>query len=665
MRTATLLATAFVLVSCAEDPDPDGTSGEFDVADAVSDATDVGLDSSDVGLDAPHDGSDTAGDGANDADVPPGIEFCEGATELRYDPLNSEELLLYPDNVLTVADDESRTGLRLSITEDTPWIGEMPSLLREVTNDLNELNGFAANGAVLLRASAPWGDLPSGETASVENDHLLFVDLSTQPPTRIPFDAVLSDEGHDLFLEPLVTLNRGARHAVVVTTGQPDLDGDCLTPSDVTRHTLSNDSATMHEEWTEALALLSLTPSEVSGMTTFTVHDDIGAVVAAARSVRSETFEWTRGECTTTGDQIRCEHSFNPWDYREGRYIETPSIVERWQVDVTIWLPADLTGPIPFVVYGHGINDRRQSGGSVARRLNPAGIGVIAADALAHGSHPTAAEDTDLAALAFLGIDLSSALVDPLQLRGNFEQTVLDRLQLVELIRQDPDVTGDGVADLDIEHVGYWGISLGGMLGAPFVALSADTTAGILSVSGGRLLTFATDTVQVAAFRPLIGNLVGSEELFLRLLPVAQTVVDAADPATYGAAILSGELHDGPGPSILFPVATEDETVPPATGRVLARAIGAPQLGHAFFDVETLDSVTGPLVSNVSEGQTAAYYQVDRVSSGDGSTPATHGNAPLSVELSAQALEFLTTALFGEPPVIIDPLAEFETPPLP
>jgi dienelactone hydrolase len=400
-------------------------------------------------------------------------------------------------------------------------------------------------------------------------------------------------------------------------------------------------------------------------MTTFTVHDDLGAVVEAAQSVGAEQYEWSGGECTNNADQIRCELSFNPWDYREGRYVETAANVARWQVDVTVWLPANVAGPIPFVVYGHGINDRRQSGGSVARLLNPAGIAVIAADALAHGSHPTAAEDVSLAALDFLGIDLSSALVDPLRLRGNFEQTVLDRLQLVELIRQDPDITGDGAADLDIEHVGYWGISLGGMLGAPFAALSADTDAVVLSVAGGRLLTFATDTAQVAAFRPLIGNLVGSEELFLRLLPVAQTVVDAADPATYGATILSGELHAGPGPSLLFPVATEDDTVPPATGRVLARAIGAPQLGHAFFDVETLDLVTGPLVSNISEGQTAAYYQVDRVSSGDSATPATHSNAPLSAELGAQAREFFSTALFGEPPVIIDPLVEFDTPPLP
>lgn len=652
MRTASLLASLCVLAACTDEPKLDADVGEFDVGPDVVE---------DVETDAPADVTSPDSDTAESEE----LEFCEGATELRYDPWGSAELLLYPDNALTVPDETSPTGLRLSITEETPWIQQVPDLLREVSNDLNELSGFAANGAVLLRTSAPWGELPSGEFESVENGRILFVNLGVEPPRRIPFDAVLSDEGHDLFLEPLVTLDRGVLHAVIVTSDQKDTSGDCLAPSDVTRRTLAEPEEALHAEWRGALAQLNVPADSVSGMTTFTVHNDIGAVVDAAAAVQDETYAWTDPECTTTDDQIRCELTFDPWDFREGRYVETPTPQSRWQVDVTVWLPTNTDGPIPFVVYGHGINDRRQSGGSVARQLNPAGIAVVAADALAHGTHPTAAEDVSLAALDFLGIDLTAVLVDPLRLRGNFEQTVLDRLQLVELIRQNPDVTGDGVADLDIEHVGYWGISLGGMLGAPFAALSGDTDAAILSVAGGRLLTFATDTAQVAAFRPLIGNLVGSEELFLRLLPVAQTVVDAADPATYGAAILSGELHAGPGPSLLFPVATEDDTVPPATGRVLARAIGAPQLGHAFFDVETLELVSGPLESNIAPGQTAAYYQVDRVSVDGGSALATHGNAPLSAELGAQAREFFSTALFGEPAVIIDPLEEFDTPELP
>ena len=645
-----VLLSVIAFVGCSDDASP----------------SDIGLD---AGPDSPADtGADVGGDAPTDVapDAAEEFAFCEGETELRYDPLGSPELLLYPDDIHTVADADSPTGLRLQINDDTPWIVEVPSLLRSVSGDLNELSGFAANGAVLLRVTGLLGDIPSGELESVANEQVLWVDLSTQPPRPVPFDAVLGDGGYDLFLEPLVTLERGARHAVVVTNSLLDESGNCLAPSHATRTALTDPAAQQHAAWREALEVLGIDPASVSGMTTFTVHDDVGAVNEAASAVPGFDYEWIRNAvCEPAESALRCELAFNPWDFRNGRYVAQSDAVERWALDVTVWLPVEGEAPFPVVVYGHGLNDSRNSGAGVARRLNPLGIAVVAADALAHGTHPTADDESTLAALDFLGIDLSAVHVDPLRLRGNFEQTVLDRLQLVEAIRQNPDVTGDGEPDLDIDVAGYWGISLGAMLGAPFAALSPDMHAVVLSVGGGRLLTFATDTAQVAAFRPLIGNIVGSEELFLRLLPVAQTVVDAADPATYGAEILSGSLHGSPGPSVLFPVATGDETVPPATGRVLARSIGAPQLGTAFFDVETLPLVEGPLSDNLGLGQTAAYYQIDRVTSGETVAEANHDNAPLSPELGSQAVEFLRSALLDGAPLIIDPLVEMETPPLP
>lgn len=650
-RLATLAAC--VLISACSD-DADSGTADAGVADAVLDTA--------TGADTGADG----GDADASMDVAPPPDFCEGETTLRYDPFGSTELLQFPDDVWTVDDPDSPTGRRLLVNEETPWLEEVPNLLRSVAGDLNALSGFGANGAVLFRFTAPPGDIPSGEVGSVTSDAIIFADLSTTPPTRVPFDAVLGDEGHDLFLEPLVTLRRGARHAVVITNTLVDASGGCIAPSEATRDAITDDGARQHQAWAAALTALELDAADVSGMTTFTVHDDLGVVAEAASRARDEAFTWVNAPvCSTDGEAQTCELSFDPWDFRDERHVETAAPKARWTVDVTVWLPADSDGPVPVALYGHGINDRRQSGAAVARRLNPMGIAVVAADALSHGTHPTASDGSTLAALDFLGIDLEEILVDPLRLRGNFEQTVLDRIQLVEAIRQNPDVTGDGLPDLDIERAAYWGISLGAMLGAPFAALSPDMHAVVLSVGGGRLLTFATDTAQVARFRPLIGNIVGSEELFLRLLPVAQTVVDAADPATYGVEILAGTLHDGAGPSLLFPVATEDDTVPPATGRVLARSIGAPQLGEAFFDVETLPLVEGPVSANISADQTAAYYQTDRVSSGDGVTAATHDNAPLSPELAAQATHFLSAIIDGSVPEIIDPLRELETPPLP
>jgi hypothetical protein len=160
---------------------------------------------------------------------------------------------------------------------------------------------------------------------------------------------------------------------------------------------------------------------------------------------------------------------------------------------------------------------------------------------------------------------------------------------------------------------------------------------------------------------PLVANLVGSMELLLRLIPVAQSIVDPADPATWAPRVLTRS----PTPSVLLPVALHDDTVPPACGRALARALGIPQSGEAFVDVEVIPFFPAPLSGNVGEeAATAAYMQYDRVSDGAEIVAATHDNLPHSFEAATQTARFFGSWLEGEVPVIIDPYAELGTAPL-
>jgi hypothetical protein len=64
-------------------------------------------------------------------------------------------------------------------------------------------------------------------------------------------------------------------------------------------------------------------------------------------------------------------------------------------------------------------------------------------------------------------------------------QTDADLMQLVRVIQVGMDVDGDEVGDLDPNSVYYTGISLGGMYGAPFLAVEPDVSAGALIVLGG------------------------------------------------------------------------------------------------------------------------------------------------------------------------------------
>jgi hypothetical protein len=300
--------------------------------------------------------------------------------------------------------------------------------------------------------------------------------------------------------------------------------------------------------------------------------------------------------------------------------------------------------------------------------MAPLGFAVIADDALEHGEHPTNEDDGSLAALRFLGIDLSTITVDTLALRGNFNQTAVDRLQLIELIRDDPDVDGDGEPDLDVTRLAYWGISLGGMMGPSLLALTDDIGAAILSVGGGGLLTFVTDNSQVALMRPMILQLVGSEAEFERLLVVAQALVDPADPATFAPNVLSNRLSGTDEvPDLLFPVALTDQTVPAATGQILARALGIPHIPPVSEPVEIIPVETAmPVSGNIADGEaTAGYFQFDRVSDGRNAQVATHDNTPLGPEGAAQAVEFFTTWNEDGMARIIDPYELLGTRPLP
>jgi len=328
-------------------------------------------------------------------------------------------------------------------------------------------------------------------------------------------------------------------------------------------------------------------------------------------------------------------------------------------------MPSERSGPLPVIFYGHGLNSKRWEGRELAKRFVPEGWIVIAADAMFHNEHPTN-NGGDLAALDFLGLDLDAFSLDALALRGNFNQTTLDRLHITRWIAGNPDVDGDGDADIDGTQMVYWGVSLGGMLGASLLALEPDFDTSILHVAGGRLLTFATDTEAIAPFKNLIYRRVGSEALFYQLLPVASSLVDAADPATWGAWVLKNRLVGETSPHLLFPVALEDEVVPPSTSRALARALGIPHIEPVASPVSLLPVLSPPVSGTLSDGAvTAGYFQHDRITTDDGVIePAGHTSTPVSAESLHQVRRFLSDWRSGETPTIVDPYSELGTPPL-
>ncbi|MGM0575373.1 MAG: hypothetical protein ACQEXJ_06555 [Myxococcota bacterium] len=665
-RALALCFLGAVLVACDDGGDP---AAQPDASGSEDAATPDSTDDAGTTPDATTDGS------TEEVDASPPIAWCEGDTAYRWDPVAGEDLETFPDDFHTLDAPDSPTGLRLHYTEaNAPWIPDMPDLLRGSFQDMNLLSGFGRNAGAVLRFTAPLAEVPTGAEASVTSDALMLLDLETEPPTRVPYEAWLNEDAKNIVLWPLRPFRPGTRHAVVATTGLLDAEGGCVSPSPALRDVLTGQAADpalerLEGRYADLLERTGLDAADISAATVFTTHADLGVVLEAAADVKTRDYAWTAPPtCEDEGDRIRCEGTFEAFDYRDGRHVETPTPEAPWELPVSVWLPAEGEGPFPVVLAGHGINGRRGHGKTVAGMVVPDGFAVVAADAMEHGDHPSNApeEDDELDAMKFLGLSLESLTVDALALRGNFNQTLLDRLQVVELIRDAPDVDGDGEPDLDVSRLGYHGTSLGGMMGPPLLAATDDVDAAVLTVAGGRLLVFATDTEQVKQFEDLIINLVGSRALFERLLVVGQTVVDAADPATFGAHVLTDRRVEGNVPDVLFPVAIEDETVPPAAGKALARAMGIPHVGEVLDEVALLPRDTLPVEANVDgSGTTAGFFQYDRVGGGSGATAATHDNTPFSPECRLQSRHFFRTWLDTGTAELLDPYEELSTPPLP
>jgi len=610
---------------------------------------------------------------ASELDAAPPADLCPDGVHQLYAPFESAELHTFPDAILSEADPTTPTGLRLiADSERFPWLATLPSLLQPVATQLEGLSGFGTNGAIMLRFDGAIGQPVDTAEASTVVDSLRLYDLGTTPPTRLAYGARLDDEDRTLFVQPLRPLRPGQPHLLVMTRDYPAADAECIKPSPFLTETLTGTGhperqAFLAERLKAGLASSMVDPETVAAATVFTTQADLDVMYAVARDIKERNFEWRASpECRDSGPMRHCVGAFKVWDYRADKHIEGPRPSGQRFVPVQTWFPRNAAGPVPVIVYGHGLNSEASSARHLVEDAAALGFGVVATEAVYHGNHPTRDDEQGMPALQFLGLDIGRFQLDPMVLRGSFNQTTAERLQLLELLRTKPDVDGDGSDDVDPSAMAYYGLSLGGLLGPSLAALDDSIGAAIFAVAGGRLLDFATQTGQIDAFRPVIEDLSGGPERLERLLPVAQTLVDAADPATYAPHVLQ-RRRDGSeyGPEVLMPVAVFDDTVPPSTGKALARALRLSHIRPVYEDVATLQAVEPPFTGPVNDApDTAGFFQYDRVTRNGNVVRVSHNNLHVSEEGRLQMVHFLRTWHRTGDAEIIDPYHENETPDL-
>jgi dienelactone hydrolase len=158
------------------------------------------------------------------------------------------------------------------------------------------------------------------------------------------------------------------------------------------------------------------------------------------------------------------------------------------RVPCILWRPERADGPTPLILLGHGGTQHKRAVnvlGLARRFVRHLGYSAVAIDAPFHGERVT---DTDAAEAA--RADLERRLTDH---RGEASARPQVSGQAARVFTDLERATGDWRATLDVlaeagdvcdTRIGYWGLSMGTVIGLPFVASEPRVTAAVLGLAG-------------------------------------------------------------------------------------------------------------------------------------------------------------------------------------
>ena len=689
-----LLPCLFALSACGDDSttaDSDtGLGADGSGADSADATEDAGSGESSGSGSGEGSGRAPCGDGACDAseseaDCP---DDCSTAPTLLYRPFG-DELTVFPDDLYTVADSTTPTGRRVELTAETNgYVANIPRTFRPLFAALSTLDGFGTTGGGYLQFNHPLRaeTVPTGETSAAAGSAMLLGCLDAGNAERLipyPFETILTDDATVIF-RPMVPLPERTECSIVVTRGLLGEDGAPVVAPAVLREALAGadpallrgQGAAMRRHRDAAVAAGLTTAEAVVAVVAFTTQSVTDEAIRIAASIASRPRAVTERLGCETGPRFRlCTVRFVADDYRNAaKVIEvnadaTP--LGTYDLLATIYLPLPdvaAAAPYPTIIFGHGLNGERQQAGRLADFAAPQGIATISIDAPAHGEHPRASLGGGGAAfIEFFGLGGSG--FEPLVLRDHWRQAAYDKLALVELLKSGVDADGDGAADLATDHISYLGVSLGGIMGPEFLALTPEVKAAVLVVGGGRV----TDILQFSeTFGPLVDLLKPSgydDNDVARFWPLAQTAIDRGDSASFARFISTQRLDDGAPVHLLNAHVLDDDIVPNVSNYALARALGLPHLGPVLRPIGILETgIALPVEANLPSGATGGTIQFDWVNEGSIETPdwrtATHNNIGDSGVGAHAWLRFLDSWLQTGTPTIVDPYVELGlTPP--
>jgi hypothetical protein len=561
---------------------------------------------------------------------------------------------------MVVEDESTPSGYQVQVSaEDFPDFEAYLQYTTKIVDALNTLDGFGINTEVFMRFDSAFDGENLGEPDIMPGADS-SVGIVVMPADAEPYLAPVRVE---------LTLPAKTEVAFFVKRDFAVADGsdDCVGASDSMRELLSTGDDTMGDALTaletlgvitssDDLAALQPYPTQSTTETSFAVAQYIAALPES-------DFELSDHNCETQTEYVYCSSTFEAADFRNEDFhvdVDLDDVQPQtpWTLTLHAYLPLDHSGPMPTIVYGHGLEGEGENASSLAETAAGRGIAVVGMSALMHGEHPSLMGETPsgLAALfAFFAADAIVGEIDALRLRDHFRQSSYDKLYLTRLLQANADLDGDGEGDVDVDRLAYHGVSLGGIMGVELLTLTDAYKGANLVVPGAGLTQVMTDPD--GGFEQVLFALVPNEYSDgdeRRLFAMIQLILDSADPASYAHHLLSERPEFAPArPDILVGNVLDDGTVPNSTNWTLARALGIDIVPPTLRPVLGVNESEAAPISNNWEGEnTVGLLQFDTMGEGE---VATHSGVAFDAVGLAAWWGFLDS-LFGDGATeIIDP----------
>lgn len=444
-------------------------------------------------------------------------------------PLRTESCLLpFPTDFLTKADPESPTGIKLAVPD------ELVSLrLQEVlvdaykpSNVFADKNGFSAAAPVLFQLIEDYDP----ETLP-RNGGDSFIIFDMDADRRVPINTYLSKAATSLLQRnrkiviegiPRTRFEWGHKHIAVLTKNLKRYDGADLTPSAGVQTALSNDGSelsTAMEPYVTYLEEQGISRENILSLTHFTITDMesiVNPTLDAIDIVRSQehpirnlnvTYPWVGPIGAIVTGELRATN-FRAED-------GTVDFSEDYQGESN-WISFRLTlpdqakkGPVPIMIYGHGISVLKETDIVVSLSNVIKGIATISIDQPNHGSR----SKKDGGYILFLMNPENSGLLTGMVNQSTLDfhsllSAVLNELNTLDVLPNQKNPfqrnlydSGIGTPDIDTEQIYYSGTSMGGVVGSTFVATAPEVKGAYLHVAGVGISNFLTHTSLFDLFR--------------------------------------------------------------------------------------------------------------------------------------------------------------------